>query len=492
MADRSRTHTSVIPYGSTTRHIGSPILKHASHPPVLTPLSGARSGYSHPFPARGVVDRDRVQSLIERGWRLNRTAVNPDTDRFVDMLTQELDAEVIEVEAGAECLTWQIPRNWWVRKGQLRRTDGTVLADFADNPLHLWTHSICFSGLITREDLFAHHIQTDHNRPDEIIYHYRNGYRFGAREWGFSLPYRTVKDMHDESYVVEIDSDLDLNGSLKVVDAFLPGELPDTIFLMAHTCHPALVADGIGCVAVAAELFHMLAAMPSRRYSYRFLFGPEYFGAAAYLARAPQAAIKTLRFGVFLDMLTNHEQLGFQHSMQGNSRMDHVTRNVLVSHLPTLLELPYRKLWGNDETFYNGPGFLIPTIGIGRGSFREYHYDTDNLDNLSLYKAEESAWILSRILTVFETDYVPRLTFSGPLYLSRYGLYIDPTVDREGARSLERMLALIDGERSCMDLATLLDADFFSVRAFCDSLESKGLSKRRPRPPKQSDAGTLA
>jgi aminopeptidase-like protein len=459
---------------------------------IVQTRPSSRSTFRHPFPEGGYVDRNRLYSLVERGWRLNRTAVNPDTDRFVAMLVRELGADQLAVEAGAECLTWRIPLHWSVRKAQLRRKDGTVLADFAENPLHLWTHSVSFQGEVSRVDLFANHIQTDPNRPDEVLYHYRNGYRFDAREWGFSLPCRTVEKMTDETYTVEIDADLDYNGSLKVVDAFLPGELPETIFLMAHTCHPALVADGIGCIAVAAELYHKLTALPSRRYSYRFLFGPEYFAAAAWLARAPRSAVEALRFGIFVDMLTNHEPLGFQASMQGNSRIDHVARNVMASHLHTWLPLPYRKLWGNDETFYNGPGFTIPTIGIGRGMFREYHYDTDNLENLSLYKAEESAWVLRRIVEVFETDYVPVRRFEGPLYQSRYGLYIDPTIDSNGANNMERMQALADGQRSCMDIATSLEVDFFTVRDFFDTLESKGLSERRPRAPQPSDGGSLA
>jgi aminopeptidase-like protein len=430
-------------------------------------------------------------SLVERGWRLNRTAVNPDTDRFAAMLAEEFNAEILAVEAGAECLTWYIPRHWAVRKGQLRRQDGTVLADFADNPLHLWTHSIAFQGEISREELFAHHIQTDPARPEEILYHYRNGYRFEACEWGFSLPYRTVERMTDHTYVVEIDADLDLKGSLKVVDAFLPGELTDTILVAAHTCHPAMVADGIGCIAVAAEIFRKLAAFPQRRYSYRFLFGPEYFGAAAWLARAPRRSVEALRFGMYLDMLTCHEPIGYQRSMQGNSRMDAVVRNVMVSHAGTWLERPYRELWGNDETFYNGRGFLVPTVGIGRGMFREYHYDTDNIDNFSLYKAEESAWILQRVMEVFETDYVPLPRFDGPIYLSRYGLYVDPTLVEKDANRLERLQALMDGKRSCMDIAGLLDSDFFVVRDLCDILRAKNLVERRLRSPCPADAGSL-
>lgn len=408
------------------------------------------------------------------------------------MLAEELGGEILAVKAGTECMTWQIPMHWSVRKAQLRRLDETVLADFADHPLHLWTHAVPFHGEVSRAELLAHHIQTDPERPTEILYHYRNGYRFDSREWGFSLPYRTVEAMTDESYMVEIDTDLDLNGSLKVVDSFLPGELPDTIGIMAHTCHPGMVADGIGCIAVAAELYHWLAQQPSRRYSYRFLFGPEYFSGAAWLSHAPTQRVEALRFGIFLDMLTCHEPLGFQLSMQGNSRMDKVARNVFASHLHTSLRLPYRELWGNDETFYNGPAFLVPTIGVGRGMFREYHYDTDNLENLSLYKAEESTWVLRRMIEVFETDYVPVLQFRGPLYLSRYGLYIDPSMDKKGASNLERMLALMDGTRSCMDIATILDVDFFFVRGFCDSLLDKDLAERRARPTHPEDAGFLA
>ena len=457
---------------------------------IVATIPGSRSTFRHPFPRHGVINRERVFSLISQGWFLNRTAVNPDTDRFVNILAPTLGAEVLAVPAGQECLTWRVPLRWRVNGAQLRRQNGEILADFADNPLHLWTHSIPFKGEVSRTELL-NHIQTDANRPDEILYHYRNGYRHDAREWGFSLPYRTVEALFDASYMVDIDTELDLNGSLKVVDAFLPGELPDTIFFMAHTCHPAQVSDGIGCIAVAAELYHFLAAQPSRRYSYRFLFGPEYFAAAAWLANASTQAVNALRFGVYLDMVTSNEAMGFQSSMQGNSRMDKVVRNIFASHLAISAQRPYRKLWGNDETFYNGPGFLIPTLGIGRTEFREYHYDTDDLDNFSPYKAEESAWILRRITEVFETDCIPELNFRGPLYLSRDGLYIDPIQDSKGAENLERMLALMDGTRSCMDIADILDIDFFFVRDFCRVLEENGLAKPRPRPVHPQDAGCL-
>ena len=429
--------------------------------------------------------------LVTKYWRLNRTAVNPDTDKLVKFLQKKLDADVLKVKSGEECLTWQIPKHWRVRSARLMKMDGTVLADYSDNPLYLWTHSIPFTGRISREELFAKHIHTDPNRPFEFLYHYRNGFRFDVQEWGFSLPYKLVSQMHDPFYSVEIDSSLDTNGTLKVVDAYLPGKYRDTIFFMAHTCHPALVADGIACIAIAAELFYYLRKLSGRKYSYRFLFGPEYYAAAAYLAKGKKISIKNMKFGIFLDMLSNHEPMGFQFSMQGNSRIDEVAANVFYSHLPFYLEKPYRQLWGNDEMFYNGAGFNIPTLGIGRGEFREYHYNTDNLDNMNIYHMIESVWLLYRITDVFETDYIPLRNYQGPLYLSKYGLYVDPTIDRNLPRKIEKMQVLMDGNNSCFDIAKTLSLDFFFVRDFCDNAVKLGLLKKLERIPRAEDQGCI-
>jgi aminopeptidase-like protein len=443
------------------------------------------------MPVQSDLDLKRVNDLLEKHWKLNRSAVNSDTDILARYLAEQLDAQVLEVPSCDECLNWTIPWHWRVRKAQLRRIGGDVLCDFADNPLHLWTHSIGFKGIVSRQDLIDHHIQTDPSRPEEFIYHYHNGFRRGKREWGFSLPYKTVEGLCDDFYEVEIDADLDTNGTLKVVDAFLPGELADTVFIMAHTCHPALVSDGIGCIAIANELFHHLKARKARRYSYRFIYGPEYFAAAAYLARSAPEIIKNLRFGIYLDMLTTDEPIGFQKSMQGNSRIDHIAHNVLSSHRPLLIEREYRKLWGNDELFYDGPGFNIPTIGLGRLVHREYHYDTDNIAQVNYYHARESLWILRRIIDVFETDAIPVRRFNGPLYLSRYPELQAHVPSLADSATSNLMLVLADGTLSCQDIAQRLGLDYYQVRRFFDWLAGQGLVGMLDRPPGAADQGFM-
>ena len=452
----------------------------------------SKSTFKYPFPAHSLVNKERMLNVVSENYMLNRSAVSKCTDLLVQKLVAQLDAKVIEAQAGSDVLTWNIPNNWVVNKGQLRTLSGEVLADFENHPLHLWTHSISFNGKIDRTTLLRDHVVSDPRRPDEFMYHYRNGYRHDALEWGFSLPHRLVDSMTDDEYMVEIDAELNQENSLKVVDAFLPGKLDDTIFIMAHTCHPGLVSDGLACISIACEIYHWLKKQENRLYSYRFLFAPEYFGALAWLTHAPKEDVATLKFGIYLDMLSSHEPIGFQTSMQANSLLDKVTENVLNSHASTMLKQDFRKLWGNDETFYNGPGFNIPTVGLGRGMHREYHYNTDDLEHMNLYHMEESAWFLMRIIEVFETDYVPKLRYRGPLYLSKYGLYIDPTVDPQGYDNLERMQALADGVRSCMDIANALDVDFYFVRDFFDKLRDAELINRLDRVPQEIDQGDMS
>jgi aminopeptidase-like protein len=432
--------------------------------------------------------RAPMEEFIARYWRLNRSAVSADTDRLIDGLRAEVpEGVVLETPSGAAVLDWEVPPRWEVRKAQLRTLGGAVLADFADNPLVLWTHSISFSGRVSREELLADHVVSDPDRPDEVLYRYEAGYRYrspGSDEWGFSLPHRLVAGMTDAEYQVEIDADLDNAGTLKVFDAFLPGRLSDTVFFMAHTCHPAQVADGLANVAVLIQLYRHLSRLAERQYSYRFLFGPEYFGAAAWLAGAPADQVAALRWGLYCDMLSAHEPFGWQDSFAGDSRMDAVLASVVPTHSATFHHRAYRRLWGNDEMFFNGPGYRIPMAAVGRGhsgaSPREYHYDSDNLEAMDGYHLVEALWILQRIVEVFETDRLPVRDFSGPPYQSRHGLYADASSCPGGYGLREAVPILMDGRKSLMDIAAELEVDFFAVRELARCMQGAGLVELEP------------
>ncbi len=423
-----------------------------------------------------------MRALIERHWRSNRVPVGDATAALIRDLAQETGGGILTVPSGAECLTWIVPPKWTVREAWCETLAGQRIADFAWNPLYLKSYSAPFRGVVSREELLAH-LRSDPARPERVLYDYRSQYLHGPRtEWGFSLPHRVVESLTESEYRVLIDAEFG-EGEMPVLDWTLPGERPETIFVAAHSCHPALVNDGLACIAVAAELFRSLQNRDRRRFTWRLIVGPEYFAAAAFLQHARN--IEHLRGGFFLDMLGNGEPLGFSRSWRGDRYIDAATRNVLRSHVPGTFETGYRGLWGNDEMFYDGPDFELPTIGLGRNKWPHYHTDFDDLDHCDFPQLAESLATLQRIAEVFETDCVVTRRFRGPLYQNRFGLHIDIRQDRAGYFALQDIQRLMDGSRSCLEIAEQLGVDFGFVKGYADALVERGLADVAPLPPEK-------
>ncbi len=414
----------------------------------------------------------RMERFISENYLLNRIPVGVDADRFVDAICRSASgAAVLSIPSFTECLTWVIPPAWTVREGYVETLSGKRIADFKWHPLYLKSYAVPFEGEVSQAELVSH-ILTDEKRPDCLIYDFRSQYQFDRKDWGFSLPYREVAGLEEDRYRVKIDVAFEA-GDMKIVDLALPGATSETIFFAAHTCHPGQVNDGIGCIAVLLELFKWLEEITDRRYTYRLILGPEYFAAAGLLARG--ADVDSLKMGFYLDMVCNGKQAGFAHSYQGDSYADRVTHNVMEHAGFPYLRKEYRGLWGNDEMFYDGPGFQIPTICIGRDRFDYYHTDKDNLENCDRRQLTETLDLLKRLVKIFENDCVPQRLYKGPLYLSKYDLYIDPRKDRRGQRSLQEIQILMDGNRSCLDIAQQLGVSFEFVRAFIAELARNNL-----------------
>jgi len=428
------------------------------------------------------VSRNEIQrffwDFIKEYCLLNRTAVSEDTDELIQGIQNELDCNTLEIPSGSECLTWTIPKFWKVHEAYLAQMDGRRVIDFRNNPLHLWTHSITFQGELDHSVL-DDHLYYDIEHPDCIPYHYRNGYRFDAEEWGFCLSYNDYLQLNDDKYYVFIDTELATRETMKVIDDLVCGNNPATIYFAAHTCHPGIATDGLSNIAVLIALFKYLKGLESRKYSYRLILGPEYFAAAGFLDSTPENEIINLKGGIYLDMLGNNQPFCYQSSFQGDSVLDNIVRNVFDHHVPDHRATGFRGVWGNDEMFYNGTGFMIPSLGIVCDRHPEYHLHTDNLNLVNLNQLEFALELIKKIVSALEDDYTPIPRFKGPIYLSRYDLYIDPKEDRKGYANIQNIQFLMDGKRSCFEISHELDVDFFFVKSFCDSLLQTGLIERQ-------------
>jgi aminopeptidase-like protein len=181
-------------------------------------------------------------------------------------------------------------------------------------------------------------------------------------------------------------------------------------------------------------------------------------------------------------MMANSHPISFSRSFNGNSYIDHIARNILKHNEPASKETPYRELYGNDEMFYDGPDYRIPTLGMSRHPFEYYHTELDDLEHCDFEKLEQSLFVLQQIIEVFETDCIPIRNYKGPLYLSKYNLYIDPKLDPKGYTSLQEIQILMDGTRSCLEIAQQLEINYTFVSTFVQALCQHKLAVTRPIP----------
>ncbi len=124
---------------------------------------------------------------------------------------------------------------------------------------------------------------------------------------------RLVRAMGNGPVTVRGEVDADFHdGSLKVVEAFVPGTAPGAacVLFSSHLCHPRGSAnDNASGAAVLAELARVVAAAPLRA-GVRFLWTPEFYGTLPWAAAHADDLDRT-EFALNLDMVgASPERIG--------------------------------------------------------------------------------------------------------------------------------------------------------------------------------------
>jgi aminopeptidase-like protein len=80
----------------------------------------------------------------------------------------------------------------------------------------------------------------------------------------------------------------------------LPGETEEEVLFSTYLCHPSMANNELSGPLAQAFLYEKLAALPKRRFTYRFLFAPETIGVIAFLAERGELLKKQLQAGYVL------------------------------------------------------------------------------------------------------------------------------------------------------------------------------------------------
>ncbi len=419
--------------------------------------------------------KNTMMELIDALWFKRRDIISDGFDESLKYISKIIPLKIHKIPSGTKCWTWTVPEKWSVKEAYIEEVSGKRILDLNDHPLHVMSYSLPVNKIIGKKELLKH-LRSRPDMPKAIPFEFK----YYERDWGFCIQHEKLKELSKEKYKVFIDSKFE-KGNLKVGDCTIRGKSKKTIVLVSHLCHPCQANDDLAGVSILVDL----AKEISRRnnfYTYKFLFLPETIGSVAYLS-GNEKIIPNLKYGIFLEMPGNNNNLTLQLSRQGNTKIDRIAKKIMQNKCPNLKIGGFREIVRNDEMVFNGPGVDIPMVSISRWPYSEYHTSGDSPKIISVEKMKEAKKTVLDILRAFENeisdkDYVPKRTFKGPVFLSGYGLWIDWRKNKKLNQNVEKIMLRLEGDKSVFDIADELNMDFKEVLEYVDKFFKKGLIKK--------------
>lgn len=417
--------------------------------------------------------RHEMYALVRELYPICRSITGEGVRLTLEILSRHVPLKIEEVPSGTQVLDWTVPREWNVRDAWISDARGQRIVDFKACNLHVVSYSVPIRARMSLAELRPR-LHTLPEQPEWIPY--RTCYY--GEDWGFCLSQLQLDSLPEAEYEVVIDSTLE-PGHLTYGEWVLPGASADEVLLSTHVCHPSLANDNLSAIAVSVAVAQALAARPSRRYSYRFLFAPGTIGTITWLARNREAAAR-LRHGLTLACLGDPSPFTYKRTLSGSAEIDRAAARALQDAAgphDVIDFFPY----GYDERQYNSPGFRLPVGSLMRGRhgrFPEYHTSADDLSFVAPDRLAESLEVVLAIVDILEGNRRYRnLAPEGEPQLGRRGLYRAmggseiPDLDL----ALLWVLTLSDGGPTLLDVAERARMPFRVVRAAADLLRSGGL-----------------
>lgn len=400
-------------------------------------------------PGLGTDEKDRMWRLLTDVYPMHRTILGPGFARVLERIGQEVKLEVRTFPTGLRGGSWVVPKEWHVEEGYIETLSGQRIVDVRQHGLHVWMYSQSFEGVVSKEELLQH-IRTSAVRPDAIPLEQT----FYRSQWGFSVSQRHLEAMDEPRYRVVLKT-VFTDGFLRVGEAVLPGQSSEEIIIDSFICHPLLAYYQTG-LAVAVELFKLIAALPTRRYTYRLLLTPETIGPLIYLHHHEDIRRRIVG-GYTLVCLGDEGKFHYRSSYGGNRVTDRAMRHALAhsGYSYDIEPFDIRSGTTGNEKAYNSPGFYVPIGSVRRthiGGYPEAWTSDDNLDLISPECLLQSLRLCWMAVQTLERDVVYEPLFVGEPFLSGYGIYPHD-------RSFDQMLAwdyfkaFVDGNRSLVEIA---------------------------------------
>lgn len=242
---------------------------------------------------------------------------------------------------------------------------------------------------------------------------------------------------------IEVELEVDRAARMRVVTALLPGapgaELLPEIWMTAHLCHPRPGANdnasGVAALLGVAETLRRLAGsgrLDTRRRTVRFVWAPEYVGAAAFL----RAEVARRGLSAWPEAVINLDMVAGDPAKCGATFVVERPPDTIASPLTVIAEevvdlvfaatgsgreawRPVSFLGYSDQALFAGPGPSCPAILLSQWPDRFNHSGADSLDKISPLQMRRSVAAATVIAALAARDY-DSLDGEWPVLLRRW------------------------------------------------------------------------
>lgn len=433
-----------------------------------------------------------LDALYDELFPICRSITGPGIRSSFEILKRHLPLEITEIASGTKVYDWTVPPEWSLNRATLTDPNGTVILDTDDSNLHVLNFSVPFEGEVELDALQAHL----HSIPElsDAVPYVTSYYQ---RRWGLCMSHRQRLSLEPGMYKVSIDTTIQ-DGSLAYAQCELPGETDEIVLITSYLCHPSLANNELSGPLGLVRLFELLKAMPSRRYTYRFLLIPETIGSISFLSTEGGDLDDRIVGGLVLTCLGGPSStVSFKLSRQdwtgSPSKMDRLAHEIASFDRESYEIRPFTPAGGSDERQFCSPGVNWPILQAARtiyGEYNEYHTSLDNKELMTLDAVEKSASAVFGFLQLHELcDLFPvSVIEGGEPQLGRRDLY--PTMNgpmsnkmsndstKDGRYLLElllNILSLADGQRTIIDIAHKIDAPLMDLLPIMQTVVDKQL-----------------
>jgi len=415
-----------------------------------------------------------LNTLFDELFPICRSITGEGIRASLKILSQHMPLNIKSVPTGRRVFDWTVPREWKLNRATLQDPDGNIILDTNNSNLHVLNFSVPFQGKLALSEL-QDHLHSIPDMPNAIPY----VTSYYKERWGLCLSDTQRQDLKEGEYTVNIDTELS-DGVLNYATCELAGDTTETILISSYLCHPSLANNELSGPLCMVRLYQQLAALPSRRYTYKFVLAPETIGSISFLSEEGQQLKDKIKGGVVLTCLGgSHTSLSFKLSrrdwLDKPSAMDKLARHLALNDSANFGIRDFDPTHGSDERHYCSPGINLPVIQAARtvyGAYPEYHTSEDTKELMTIQSLEDSCEQLLVFLQLFELSTMKLLTTigAGEPQLGKHDLY--PTINtptnndlstdgkldgRQALNALLQVISLSDGDFTLLDMAEKLE-----------------------------------